>query len=64
LLKSVSNAHCYDESSGNELIADPHLLPTSAISYDDGVSIFIQPSNFCFSLPFPSLQQYSLNTFT
>jgi hypothetical protein len=38
--EAVGMILCNDESSGNELIADPHLLPTSAISYDDGVAVF------------------------
>ncbi|KAM7270220.1 hypothetical protein ACFE04_029434 [Oxalis oulophora] len=29
-----------DESSGNELIADPHFLPTSHITFDDGQILF------------------------
>jgi len=38
--EAVGMILCNDESSGNELIADPHFLPTSAISYDDGVAVF------------------------
>lgn len=31
---------CNDELSGNELIADPHFLPSSQISYEDGLVVF------------------------
>ncbi|GMY36573.1 subtilisin-like protease SBT5.4 [Fagus crenata] len=31
---------CNDKSSGNELIADPHVLPASQINYADGVAVF------------------------
>lgn len=29
-----------DKSSGNELIADPHFLPATHISYDDGQAVY------------------------
>lgn len=29
-----------DVSTGNEIIADPHVLPASHISYTDGLAIF------------------------
>ncbi|KAG4378262.1 hypothetical protein GLYMA_17G004050v4 [Glycine max] len=31
---------CNDELSGNELIADPHLLPASQINYEDGLAVY------------------------
>lgn len=31
---------CNDELSGNELIADPHLLPASQINYKDGLAVY------------------------
>ncbi|CAJ1941570.1 unnamed protein product [Sphenostylis stenocarpa] len=31
---------CNDEYSGNELIADAHLLPTSQITYKDGLAVY------------------------
>ncbi|KAK7387650.1 hypothetical protein VNO78_22437 [Psophocarpus tetragonolobus] len=31
---------CNDMLSGNELIADPHLLPASQINYEDGVAVY------------------------
>ncbi|KAM1762962.1 hypothetical protein TB1_005439 [Malus domestica] len=31
---------CNDEASGNELIADPHVLPASQINYTDGIAVF------------------------
>ena len=31
---------CNNKSSGNELIADPHVLPASQINYADGVAVF------------------------
>jgi len=38
--EAVGTILCNDESSGNELIADPHFLPTSQITYADGVAVF------------------------
>lgn len=29
-----------DEINGNEILADPHLLPASHLNYTDGVSVF------------------------
>lgn len=29
-----------DKLSGNEIIADPHLLPTSHVNYSDGKAVF------------------------
>ncbi|XP_061354871.1 subtilisin-like protease SBT5.4 [Gastrolobium bilobum] len=31
---------CNDKLSGDELIADPHLLPASQINYEDGLALF------------------------
>nr|AIC80771.1 subtilase [Cicer arietinum] len=31
---------CNDMTSGNELISDPHFLPTSHINYEDGVAVY------------------------
>ncbi|WVZ10816.1 hypothetical protein V8G54_015346 [Vigna mungo] len=31
---------CNDESTGNDLIADPHLLPASQVIYKDGLAIY------------------------
>ncbi|KAI4311838.1 hypothetical protein MLD38_036701 [Melastoma candidum] len=31
---------CNDEDSGNEIIADPHLLPAAHITYKDGLTVF------------------------
>ncbi|KAL1293337.1 hypothetical protein HN51_053985 [Arachis hypogaea] len=31
---------CNDQFSGNELIADPHFLPSSHITYEDGLQVF------------------------
>lgn len=31
---------CNDELSGDELVADPHLLPASQITYEDGLAVF------------------------
>lgn len=31
---------CNDKASGNELIADIHMLPASHIDYKDGVAVF------------------------
>lgn len=28
------------EASGNEILADPHVLPASHINYTDGVTVF------------------------
>jgi len=29
-----------DKAHGNEIIADPHVLPASHINFDDGISVF------------------------
>lgn len=29
-----------DEASGNEIIADPHVLPASQINYTDGLALY------------------------
>ncbi|KAL3627219.1 hypothetical protein CASFOL_028582 [Castilleja foliolosa] len=31
---------CNDEMDGNELMSDPHFLPASHISYEDGITLF------------------------
>ncbi|KAL6990589.1 hypothetical protein U1Q18_008706 [Sarracenia purpurea var. burkii] len=31
---------CNDEADGNDIIADPHALPTSHINYTDGLALF------------------------
>ncbi|XLR52175.1 hypothetical protein S83_002847 [Arachis hypogaea] len=31
---------CNDETSGNEIIADPHFLPASQLTYEDGLQVF------------------------
>lgn len=31
---------CNDESTGNDLSADPHLLPASQVNYKDGLAIY------------------------
>ncbi|XP_073048022.1 subtilisin-like protease SBT5.4 isoform X1 [Primulina eburnea] len=31
---------CNDKASGNEILADPHVLPTSHIKYTDGLAVF------------------------
>ncbi|BAT77282.1 hypothetical protein VIGAN_01538100 [Vigna angularis var. angularis] len=31
---------CNDEPSGNDLVADPHLLPASQLTYKDGLAIY------------------------
>ncbi|KAK7348319.1 hypothetical protein VNO80_22870 [Phaseolus coccineus] len=31
---------CNDKLSGNELIADPHLLPASQVTYKDGLAVY------------------------
>lgn len=31
---------CNDETTGNEIIADPHVLPATQINYTDGVALF------------------------
>ncbi|GFP92815.1 subtilisin-like protease sbt5.4 [Phtheirospermum japonicum] len=36
---------CNDESSGNELIADPHFLPATHINYKDGHTLFAYINN-------------------
>ncbi|KAA8537257.1 hypothetical protein F0562_027056 [Nyssa sinensis] len=40
LAGAVGMILCNDESSGNEIIADPHVLPASHINYTDGVAVF------------------------
>ncbi|KAL3850976.1 hypothetical protein ACJIZ3_012858 [Penstemon smallii] len=36
---------CNDKASGNEIIADPHVLPSTHINYTDGVVVFSFVSN-------------------
>ncbi|XP_045818035.1 subtilisin-like protease SBT5.4 [Trifolium pratense] len=31
---------CNDQADGNQLFADPHFLPSSQITYEDGVAVF------------------------
>lgn len=31
---------CNSEANGNEVIADPHLLPASHLDYSDGLAVF------------------------
>ena len=31
---------CNDKASGNEIIADPHVLPAAQITYTDGLAVF------------------------
>lgn len=40
LAGAVGMILCNDESSGNEIITDPHVLPASHIDYKDGVVVF------------------------
>ncbi|KAA8519247.1 hypothetical protein F0562_013503 [Nyssa sinensis] len=40
LAGAVGMILCNDESSGNEIIADPHVLPASHINYTDGLAVF------------------------
>lgn len=40
LAGAVGMILCNDEASGNELIADPHVLPASQINYTDGIAVF------------------------
>ncbi|KAI9159748.1 hypothetical protein LWI28_001538 [Acer negundo] len=39
LAGAVGMILCNDKDSGNEIIADPHLLPTSQITYKDGAAV-------------------------
>ncbi|RHN65130.1 putative tripeptidyl-peptidase II [Medicago truncatula] len=38
--EAVGMILCNDQSNGNELIADPHFLPATQITYADGVALF------------------------
>ncbi|XP_022862281.1 subtilisin-like protease SBT5.4, partial [Olea europaea var. sylvestris] len=40
LAGAVGMILCNDEASGNELMADPHVLPATQINYTDGVAVF------------------------
>ncbi|CAI9787845.1 unnamed protein product [Fraxinus pennsylvanica] len=40
LAGAVGMILCNDEASGNELLADPHVLPATQINYTDGVAVF------------------------
>lgn len=40
LAGAVGMILCNDESSGNEIITDLHVLPASHIDYKDGVVVF------------------------
>lgn len=46
-----------DESSGNELVADPHLLPATHISHKDGQAVYkyINSSEYSTSMLFKIL---------
>lgn len=36
---AVGMVLCNDEANGNGIIADPHFLPASHVTYDDGQSL-------------------------
>ncbi|KAL6578707.1 hypothetical protein OROMI_008923 [Orobanche minor] len=36
---------CNDESSGSEVLADPHFLPAAHINYEDGLTLFAYVNN-------------------
>lgn len=40
LVGAVGMILANDEASGNEIIADPHVLPASQINYTDGVALY------------------------
>lgn len=40
LAGAVGMILCNDKLSGNEIIADAHVLPASQINYTDGVAVF------------------------
>ncbi|XP_021828137.1 subtilisin-like protease SBT5.4 [Prunus avium] len=40
LAGAVGMILCNDKGSGNEIIADPHVLPASQINYTDGIAVF------------------------
>ncbi|XP_059667215.1 subtilisin-like protease SBT5.4 [Cornus florida] len=40
LAGAVGMILCNDEASGNEIIADAHVLPASHVNYTDGVAVF------------------------
>ncbi|KAG2688731.1 hypothetical protein I3843_09G109400 [Carya illinoinensis] len=40
LAGAVGMILCNDAASGNEIIADPHVLPASHINYKDGLAVF------------------------
>ncbi|XP_057960816.1 subtilisin-like protease SBT5.4 [Malania oleifera] len=40
LAGAVGMILCNDEASGNEIIADPHVLPASHINFTDGLAVF------------------------
>lgn len=40
LAGAVGMILCNDKLDGNEIIADPHVLPATQINYKDGVAVF------------------------
>lgn len=41
---------CNDKLSGNEIIADPHLLPASQLTYKDGLQVYAYINSTAYSL--------------
>jgi hypothetical protein len=52
---------CNDKASGNEIIADPHVLPAAQITYTDGLAVFAYINSTEYALP-PLLFFFSLLT--
>ena len=42
---------CNDKASGNEIIADPHVLPAAQITYTDGLAVFAYINSTEYALP-------------
>jgi hypothetical protein len=54
---------CNDKASGNEIIADPHVLPAAQITYTDGLAVFAYVNSTEYALPPLSFFfSYSLHT--
>jgi len=52
---------CNDKASGNEIIADPHVLPAAQITYTDGLAVFAYINSTEYALP-PLLSFFPLLT--
>ncbi|KAH8507041.1 hypothetical protein H0E87_013733 [Populus deltoides] len=53
---------CNDKASGNEIIADPHVLPAAQITYTDGLAVFAYVNSTDHALGYISAPTAKLGT--